>query len=208
MRYQGRIEKWKDEQGFGFIRPRGGGPEVFVHIRSFSDRRRRPVGGEIVSYRLGADDLDRVRARDVAFVGDSERSATLRRSAGWLWLPVFFFAVVGASVLIGRLPFTALGIYLTASIVTFLVYAKDKSAAQRSGWRTSESTLHLLSLIGGWPGAHCAHALLRHKSRKQAFRVVFWITVAMNCLGFAWLLTPTGAEFLRSIVIGSDLLAR
>ena len=50
MRQQGRITGWKDEQGFGFIEPDGGGAPVFVHIKSFTDRRRRPGGGERVSY--------------------------------------------------------------------------------------------------------------------------------------------------------------
>lgn len=50
MRQQGRLTDWKDEQGFGFIEPDGGGAQVFVHIKSFTDRRRRPEGGERVSY--------------------------------------------------------------------------------------------------------------------------------------------------------------
>lgn len=33
MRYQGRITKWKDDQGFGFIAPNGGGEPVFVHVK-------------------------------------------------------------------------------------------------------------------------------------------------------------------------------
>jgi len=44
--------------------------------------------------------------------------------------------------------------------ITFLVYALDKSAARRDRWRTRESTLHLLSLIGAgpvrWPRSSCS----------------------------------------------------
>lgn len=32
--------------------------------------------------------------------------------------------------------------------------------------RTQESTLHGLSLLGGWPGALIAQQVLRHKSKK------------------------------------------
>ena len=35
MRYQGRITRWKDDQGYGFISPNLGGEEVFVHIKAF-----------------------------------------------------------------------------------------------------------------------------------------------------------------------------
>lgn len=83
-------------------------------------------------------------------------------------------------------------IYLAASMVTFVAYYIDKSAARKGRWRTQEGTLHMLALIGGWPGALVAQTVLRHKSRKQPFRVIFWLTVILNCAALAWLLTPGG----------------
>ena len=71
--------------------------------------------------------------------------------------------------------------YLLASIIAFIAYAVDKAAAHRNGARIAERTLHVFSLLGGWPGAIGAQVMLRHKSRKQAFRTVFWLTVATNC---------------------------
>jgi uncharacterized membrane protein YsdA (DUF1294 family) len=58
--------------------------------------------------------------------------------------------------------------------------------------------LHLLSLIGGWPGALIAQNRLRHKSRKGSFLLVFWATALLNCGGLAWLLTAPGGRALRS----------
>ena len=72
------------------------------------------------------------------------------------------------------------GFYAIASFITFIVYAIDKSAAKKGAWRIKESRLHCLSLIGGWPGALLAQQKLRHKSYKQPFRVVFWLTVILN----------------------------
>ncbi|HJV67205.1 MAG TPA: DUF1294 domain-containing protein [Geomonas sp.] len=79
-------------------------------------------------------------------------------------------------------------VYLLASLVTFLTYALDKSAARNGRWRTRESTLHLLSLVGGWPGALLAQNMLHHKSNKRSFRAVFWMTVGLNCFALCWLL--------------------
>ena len=64
--------------------------------------------------------------------------------------------------------------------VTFVTYAVDKSAAQRGAWRTSEKTLHLLALLGGWPAAWWAQQWMRHKSSKASFRMVYWCTVLLH----------------------------
>lgn len=78
-------------------------------------------------------------------------------------------------------------VYLGLGLTTFVAYGLDKSAARTGAWRTAESTLHLLSLAGGWPGALLAQQLLRHKTSKQSFVVVFWFTVAINVAAFvAW----------------------
>ena len=74
----------------------------------------------------------------------------------------------------------ALPIYCIISVITFGIYAIDKYAAKRNTRRTPEKTLHLLALLGGWPGALLAQQLLRHKTIKQEFRVVFWGTVIAN----------------------------
>jgi uncharacterized membrane protein YsdA (DUF1294 family) len=77
--------------------------------------------------------------------------------------------------------------YICLSVITFLFYAFDKSAAISRNWRTRENTLHLLSLAGGWPGALIAQQLLRHKTSKESFVIAFWLTVALNVCGFvAW----------------------
>jgi uncharacterized membrane protein YsdA (DUF1294 family) len=85
--------------------------------------------------------------------------------------------------------YSAILYYAVVSGVTFLVYAMDKSAAQReSRRRVPEQTLHCLALIGGWPGAWAAQRWLRHKSRKRSFQLAFWLTVVANLAVLAWVL--------------------
>ena len=76
--------------------------------------------------------------------------------------------------------------YLVMSLVAFAAYAVDKSAAKRGAWRTPESTLHMLELLCGWPGAWLAQRLLRHKSVKTSFRIVFFLMFMLNLAVLAY----------------------
>lgn len=201
MRYQGKIITWKDDQGFGFITPNSGGPQVFIHIKSLSNQRRRPVGNEIVTYELAVNGKGQPRAEKVAYIGDRTfNQQPVQRGVASLLLSVVFLGCVAVSVLAGKLPSLVLGLYLGVSAVAFVAYAIDKSAAQNNRWRTRESTLHMFSLAGGWPGALFAQRVFRHKSKKQSFQMMFWITVVINCSGLGWLLSHSGSSTLRSIL--------
>jgi uncharacterized membrane protein YsdA (DUF1294 family)/cold shock CspA family protein len=207
MRYQGKITNWKDDKGFGFITPNGGGRQIFVHIKSFANRQRRPVGNEFITYELKTDAEGRVRAERVALVGERLPStASSRRSNVPLALIAAFFIFVAGAVVAGNLPLAVLGLYFAASIVAFVAYALDKSAARHDRWRTQESTLHLFGLVGGWPGALAAQRLIRHKSKKQSFQIVFWVTVILNCSALGWLLSEPGAAGLRAVLEEARML--
>ena len=111
-----------------------------------------------------------------------------------------FLAFVAGTVVVGKLPFLVLIAYLAGSCIAYLAYVFDKAAALKGQWRTPESTLHLLSLIGGWPGAMLAQRTLRHKTQKQSFQVAYWGTVVLNCAGLGWLLAPSGMRLVKSVV--------
>jgi len=103
-----------------------------------------------------------------------------------LFIAGAFLAFIGIMVSLGELSWPLLALYLVSSAVTFCVFALDKSAARKNQWRTRERTLHLLALIGGWPGALIAQKLLHHKSEKSSFQLVFWGTVILNCGTLIW----------------------
>lgn len=205
MRFQGRISSWKDEQGFGFVTPNGGGAPLFLHIKAFARRARRPLVGDLVTYELATDAKGRARAANVAFVAAPARgavSAGRKSGSRSLLFAVLFLLFVAGCVLAGRLPPAVAGLYGAASLLAFVVYAWDKSAAQGGHWRTAEKTLHMIALCGGWPGALVAQRVLRHKSGKASFQLVFRATVLLNCGMLGWLLTANGAAALRLALAG------
>ena len=98
---------------------------------------------------------------------------------------LFFTLLVGLLVL-DEVPVVLLAAYGLFSGVAFLMYGADKAAAAQGRWRTSESTLHTIALVGGWPGALVARRVFRHKTIKEPFRTIFWGTVIGNCVTLAW----------------------
>ncbi|MEZ8096937.1 DUF1294 domain-containing protein [Photobacterium swingsii] len=110
-----------------------------------------------------------------------------------LSISVIYLVFVTCTVLFSHAPVEFLASYIVLSLLTFAVYAKDKRAAVKGEWRTKESTLHLLSLMGGWPGALIAQRKLRHKTKKQPFKLILWVTVVLNCVAFVWTQTPKGS---------------
>lgn len=190
MRYKGRITEWQDERGFGFITPMSGGDRIFAHIKSFKHRGRRPVGGELVTYEVEIDPRGRPRGLDIEMAGANARPRpTAQRGTGSSIFAAMFLALVAVAVISDRLPLGTLIAYVVSSVITYFAYAWDKSAAKNDRWRTKESTLQMLGLPCGWPGAIFAQKQLRHQSRKQSFQLTFWGSVVVNCAAFAWVFT-------------------
>lgn len=203
MRFEGTIKSWNDDRGFGFIEPAQGGQEIFVHIKAFRSLRGRPQANQRVTFQVKVGPQGKKRALDVELVQairpappriQKKESPAQWGTASLFAIPAFLVLLLMGHVL-GHPPRWIMWAYPAASAITFLAYAIDKSAAKRGAWRTSENTLHLLSLAGGWPGALVAQQVLRHKSSKVEFRSVFWVTVVMNVAGFVFLASPYGRSF-------------
>jgi uncharacterized membrane protein YsdA (DUF1294 family) len=129
-------------------------------------------------------------SQDVSCVFPFIQYHAMRYASILLFAALFAFATIRWGV-----PHQVGVAYLVASVASFVAYAMDKSAARAGRWRTSESTLLLLGLACGWPGAALAQQWLRHKSTKASFRVPFWATVVLNIGAFLYLSSP--ASFLR-----------
>lgn len=52
MRQEGRLKKWNDERGFGFITADRDGSDFFVHISAFPPGERNPKIGERLSFEI------------------------------------------------------------------------------------------------------------------------------------------------------------
>lgn len=205
MRYQGKLVEWHDDQGYGFIQPLQEGQsdkKIFLHIKSFKNRGPRPLSGVMLEYDVSLDNKGRLNAQQVVYVSRKAVKAPSKitaqsaqfKSQYYIWLVIGYFAFVLALSMTAQWPWWGVLAIVALSVVTYVVYAMDKGAAQRNGQRVPEKNLHLLALLGGWPGALLAQQHLRHKSIKQPFQKVFWLTVMMN-----WLLVLVFTVFVIPI---------
>jgi uncharacterized membrane protein YsdA (DUF1294 family)/cold shock CspA family protein len=206
MRYTGTLTSWTDDRGFGWIAADEGGEPVFAHIKAFGARAARPQANQRLSFEIELNPQGKKRATRI----EPLRAASARPlrppqrpqpAAAWgLGSRV---ALAGFALLYGLVALRwgwpavwVAALYAGASVACFIAYALDKSAAQRGSWRTAESTLLMLGLVGGWPGAIVAQQTLRHKTSKASFRSAFWGSVLINVAAFVLLHSPLAAAWL------------
>jgi len=200
MRLKGKLITWHEDKAFGFIAPNGGGDNVFIHKKAFSNRKRIPHVNDVITFSIAKDNQGRYCADDAIFSGEKLKKKQVKATNLFsIVLSVIFLTLITAAYFQGYLPKKIVMVYFAVSVITYFAYAFDKSKAQRGEWRTQESTLHLFALVGGWPGAAVAQQLLRHKSQKKAFRIGFWFTVFANTGALLWLVSPGGHRVLSML---------
>lgn len=194
MHSKGTLTTWKDEQGFGFATTEQQTDKVFVHIKNFSYKTRRPCEGDQLVYDIQMDANQRPQAVNIQFLHDFERKKLRHQrhnqaEEGKQLLSKIaaypFILVLLALCFWGKISIWVLGYYIVLSLLTFFLYWQDKNAAQKNQRRIPEKTLHQWSFLGGWMGALIAQLSLRHKSQKKEFRETFWLTVLGNIIVFA-----------------------
>ena len=66
--------------------------------------------------------------------------------------------------------------------ITFTMFALDKSLAINGRRRIPERWLLIYSLFFGWIGGLIAQQLFRHKTHKQPFKSLFFLTIFLDCV--------------------------
>ncbi|MDI4497683.1 DUF1294 domain-containing protein [Moraxella nonliquefaciens] len=202
QKHHGTIANFDNERKFGFIQFDNKNRQIFFHVSRFK-AGRNPNIGEQVLFDIGQDKQGRpvaINIQEAQFVAQKQQERKQKQQAykayqerqeqkhGQLNLlcgvGVGYLLILAIVLLISGSSLKLLGVYFIMGIISFFMYYQDKIKAQNNEWRIPENTLHAIDVLGGWIGATFAHKLLNHKATKADFRVVFYITIVLNIIGF------------------------
>ncbi|WP_347988770.1 cold shock domain-containing protein [Methylomonas sp. AM2-LC] len=96
--YKGVLKTWKDDRGFGFIKPDNGDKDIFVHISSLKDLARRPNRGEALYYEVVEDGDGKLKAINVRTEYVSSGGTIARSNKKWVWLTILILGIVAITV--------------------------------------------------------------------------------------------------------------
>ena len=183
-RFEGILVSWNSERGFGFIKPKLGGRDIFVHVRDLQFKGKTPLIGNTIFYDVTQRSDGKYRAINAYIIG-----ANHNKSIIYSILIGFNFILIAIpfilSLYIIKITYYPLVLYSILSLICFFVYVYDKQMSIRGGWRIRESSLHWLEFIGGWPGALIAQMIIGHKNRKAAFQFIFAVIVLLHFIAWA-----------------------
>ena len=92
--------------------------------------------------------------------------------------------LLGLMALLWYLKVNILVAYLISiSVITIFFYGYDKNRAIKNKGRVPEIVLHLLTLLGGSPGALLGQKVFGHKTKKWKYRVIFILIVILQVVG-------------------------
>ncbi len=174
---KGTLQDWNDGKGFGFIVPEEPGGKVFAHVNDFKCPHPRPIDGDAVLYQTRTGSDGRIRAVGI-------QRPSLDKARGPMGFSLFaglIFAVwIGLGTRIGSYPLELSIVLAFMSLISYTQYASDKRRALRKRFRVPEARLHLVDLLGGWPGGLLAQRRFQHKTSKTRFQIIFILTVFLN----------------------------
>ena len=95
---KGFLKTWKDDRGFGFIKPDDDSQDVFIHISALRGMARRPYKGDTIFYQIEEEPEGKLKAVNARIEGvnlivEEQQSVSKK----WLWIVAAALGLVSAA---------------------------------------------------------------------------------------------------------------
>ncbi len=96
--FRGRLKRWNEDKGLGFINTENKGQDIFIHISAFKGMSRRPIVEDIIFYEIHTDNDGRNRAVNAKIKGVAVKpkihEKNTRTNNKKKWFPKWFFIIL------------------------------------------------------------------------------------------------------------------
>ncbi|MCK5830271.1 MAG: cold shock domain-containing protein [Methylococcales bacterium] len=85
---KGVLKTWKDDRGFGFIKPDDDSDDLFIHISALQGMTRRPYRGDVIFYQVEHGNDGKSKAVNARIEGVDSHSVEKNSDKKWLWISI------------------------------------------------------------------------------------------------------------------------
>lgn len=94
---KGVLKTWKDDRGFGFIKPDDESDDLFIHISALQGMTRRPYRGDVIFYQVEHGNDGKSKAVNARIEGVDTDEVNEESSKKWLWVSVVILGLVATA---------------------------------------------------------------------------------------------------------------
>lgn len=99
---KGVLKTWKDDRGFGFIKPDDGSDDIFIHISALKGFVRRPYRGDTILYEVEHAEDGKSKAVNARIEGVEVYSEEKVSNKGvWITAGIIVFIAIGVGIYFG-----------------------------------------------------------------------------------------------------------
>ena len=138
---QGKLIKWKDDRGFGFISSEGENKEIFLHISALTEASRRPKIGDTIFYEKVIGKDGKLSAVKASIFGIPSRSVSKEPHKSAPKNPKSKLPILGSALGLGLVAFGGIVISTNRNFFNFNVATSPKISSAAPLPKTASSTV-------------------------------------------------------------------
>ena len=119
--HKGKLKRWNDDKGFGFISSENRRRDIFIHISALKRMSRRPIVGDVITFQVHTDSDGKQRAVNAKIEGVTEVNLRTKQK---------YVGRKNENNWVSKALFVALGVGI--GFVVYVKYVKDNYSNKKA----------------------------------------------------------------------------